>query len=479
MHNVLIVGLDRKARHRLAAAIEQYGLDARTAGTVSQACDEMDRHAMAAVMIDCGVDDASGLQALATLPLQPHQTVVFLSDDKGDALADAITTSDSTMFELLPRDAGEADLDRVLKSIKRSRGDADGSAKRKSKSFESMLGNSPEMLEVYNMIAKVAPTDASVLICGESGTGKELVASAIHDRSECSSKPFVAVNCGAIAENLIESELFGHKKGAFTGADKDRTGVFELAHNGTLFLDEITEMPVDVQARFLRVLETGTLRKLGAEKETTVNVRVVAATNRGTKEAVEQGRFREDLMYRLAVFPITLPPLRERDDDVILLASHFLSLHNKKQKTEKRLTDQAKERIRRYDWPGNVRQLRNMIHRGYILEGSEVSLDCLDDLLDDDETGSCGDAVNAHADKDDSDSTEKSASIRAVDETTDNSGVDSDTVLEVEVGTTIDEAEKQLILKTLDEFEGNKTEAAKVLGISVKTLYNRLNDYEK
>ena len=478
MHSVLIVGLDRTTRHRLASVIERYGLNARTAGTVAEAGTVMGSHAVDAVLIDCGVDGASGLQALATLSLQTYQTVAFLSDDTDSALADAVAASDSAMFEVLPREPDAGEMDRLLKSIKRSCAARDAQRPKKTRSFESMLGNCPEMLEVYNMIAKVAPTDATVLICGESGTGKELVASAIHDRCDQPDSPFIAVNCGAIAENLIESELFGHMKGAFTGADKARAGVFEQAHNGTLFLDEITEMPLEIQVRFLRVLETGTLRRLGAEKETKINVRVVAATNRDPKEAVHQGVFREDLMYRLAVFPITLPPLRVRGDDVVLLASHFLSLHNKEGNTEKRLTETARQKLKQYDWPGNVRQLRNMVQRAYILEGADINLDCLDDLLLDDETGTCDDAVNAPA------QTDRPVEDNAPQNNSGNnnrpgtSDADPEGVLEVEIGTTIDEAEKQLILKTLDEMDGNKTEAAKVLGISLKTLYNRLNDYE-
>ena len=286
------------------------------------------------------------------------------------------------------------------------------------------------------------------------------------------------MNCGAIAENLIESELFGHNKGAFTGADKAHAGVFEQADGGTLFLDEITEMPLDMQVRLLRVLETGTLRRLGAEKELRVDVRVVAATNRQPNQAVEEGQFREDLMYRLAVFPITLPPLRERDEDVLLLAGHFLSLHNKESGTQKRLSPLACDRLLSYDWPGNVRQLRNMVQRAYILEGAEVQMDCLEDLVGDTDTGSCDAAVNTSDDgsskggcDDSSETVPEDAGPNAAD--------DQDGLVHVEVGTPLDEAEKQLILKTLDEYEGNKTETAKVLGISLKTLYNRLNSYEQ
>lgn len=472
MQQILIIGLERGTRQRLAAAVEHYGLTATAVGTVREAKAALEKDAATAVMIDCGVDSASGLEALAILAFSPDQKVIFLTDDLEGPLVDAISAVDSPMFEIMHRVPEEDQVRQICRRIKQSPEPKQDSPKK----FESMLGNCPEMLEVYNVIAKVAPTDASVLICGESGTGKELVAQAIHERSDRSDQPFVAVNCGAIAENLIESELFGHNKGAFTGADKPHAGVFEQADGGTLFLDEITEMPVEMQVRLLRVLETGTLRRLGAEKDRRVNVRVVAATNRQPQEAVENGRFREDLMYRLAVFPVTLTPLRERGDDVIFLAGHFLSLHNKQNKTQKRLSELAHDRLIQYDWPGNVRQLRNMVQRAYILEDANVDMDCLEDLLGETDAGTCDAAVNA-PDQDDTgddcgcdEQSESSGSQEAV--------VEEESVLSVEVGTTLDEAEKLLILKTLDENEGNKTETAKVLGISVKTLYNRLNSYD-
>lgn len=476
MLGVLIVGLGRKARHRLAGVVEQAGFSSRTAGTLAAAQAEMGKVAFAAVFIDCGVDDALGLEALATLPVHKDQTVVFLMEQPDGPLTESLAEADSAMFEVLPRDASRPELMRVLKSVRQS---ANRDSPAPPKSFEQMLGNCPEMLEVYNMIAKVAPTDAAVLICGESGTGKELVAGAIHERSERSDKPFVAVNCGAIAENLMESELFGHEKGAFTGAEKQHAGVFEQADGGTLFLDEVTEMPLEMQVRFLRVLETGTLRRLGSEKDRGVSVRVIAATNREPMDGVKQGTFREDLMYRLAVFPITLPPLRDRGDDIGLLASHFLSRHNKEGKTEKRLTQQAFDRLNAYDWPGNVRQLRNIVQRAYIMEGSQVGLDCLADLLANGETGTCNEAVNASQEPESnaSQDTANAQAGQASSEKNSTRAQDENHMVQVEVGTSIEEAEKQLILKTLDELDGNKTEAAKVLGISVKTLYNRLNAY--
>ncbi len=310
-----------------------------------------------------------------------------------------------------------------------------------------LLGNSEPVREVYELIAKVAPTDATVLICGETGTGKELVAQAIHKRSERRDQPFEAINCGAIPENLIESELFGHEKGAFTGADKMRRGVFERAHGGTLFLDEITEMAADMQVRLLRVLETGKVARVGSENEIPVDVRVLAATNRDTAESVEEGEFRKDLLFRIAVFPINLPPLRNRGDDVILLANHFLSVLNKEHNTQKKLTATAHSRLKRYHWPGNVRQLQNILLRSYIVESTQLEMGCLRDLIQPGQPpGEYG---------------------------------SDDNQIKIEVGTPLDEAKDQLILSTLEMCDGNKKRAAELLGISVRTLYNRLDLFQQ
>ena len=233
--------------------------------------------------------------------------------------------------------------------------------------FGLLIGASRAMQGVYDLIAKVARTDATVLLTGETGTGKEVVAQTIHRLSRRHKEPFVAVNCGAVSATLIESELFGHERGSFTGADRTHKGVFEQAHRGTLFLDEITEMPVELQVRLLRVLETGTLTRVGGTETLRVDVRVIAATNRRREEAVAAGTLREDLLYRLNVFPIALPPLREREDDVELLAKHFLAELNRAEGAGKQLTRAALARLRAHAWPGNVRELRNVVQRAFIV----------------------------------------------------------------------------------------------------------------
>ncbi|PHV09772.1 sigma-54 interaction domain-containing protein [Chitinimonas sp. BJB300] len=306
--------------------------------------------------------------------------------------------------------------------------------------FGRLYGSSPAMAEVFHMIERVAPSDVSVLIVGESGCGKELIAQTIHELSSCADAPFIAINCGALPATLIESELFGYEKGAFTGAQKMHQGFFERAQGGTLFLDEITEMPIDLQVRLLRVLETGRLVRVGGDKEIECDVRVLAATNREPLEAVRDGRLRQDLLYRLAVFPIVLPPLRNRDDDVVLLAQRFLKERNDQYNTHKYFADGVEEKLRQHDWPGNVRELKNCVQRAYIMADKVVDIDTLVPLKPCERTGSRN-------------------------------------VMEFEIGTPLEEVERQLIFATLDRFQGNKRRVAKALGVSLKTIYNRLNGY--
>ncbi len=460
MKRVLTVGLERETRRRFVEMIEAAGLAAEAVSTLDEALEVFEHYTPSVILIDSGEHGNSAMDALATLPIQAGQVVVVLDDDEEGSLSDALGGTEQNRFHLLARTADEARVSKLLRSLRERE---DCVPDESPKTYGAMLGNCLPMREVYYMMAKVAPTEATVLINGQSGTGKELVAYAIHKRSERHDKPYLAINCGAIALTLIESELFGHEKGSFTGADKQRPGVFEQADGGTLFLDEITELPAEAQVRLLRVIENGTLRRVGGQKEIKVNVRVIAATNRDPKKAVESGDFRADVMYRLAVFPISLPRLADRGDDVLLLANHFLAQHNLKNCTSKHLSDRAISRLYAYDWPGNVRQLRNVIHRAYILEKAEIHLDCVADLI---------------AEHIDVESIPRPTLTPAGIEPTDPDGLTANPgSVTVEVGTTIDAAERQLILKTLARYSGNKTEAAKILGISVKTLYNRLNQY--
>jgi len=308
--------------------------------------------------------------------------------------------------------------------------------------FGSMVGISESMQRAYDLIARVAPTPATVLITGESGTGKEVAAETIHRFSRRRDRPFVAVNCGAISPNLIESELFGHEKGSFTGADRRRIGLFEQADGGTLFLDEITEMPFDLQVKLLRALETAEVTRVGSTTSMRVDVRVIAASNRDPQEAIRDGKLREDLFYRLQVFPLALPPLRQRGEDIELLAKHFLGQLNREAATSKRWTDAALERLRRYPWPGNVRELKNLVQRAFILSDGDITVNALNCL----QLAPPTSALHKE-------------------------------IVPVPLGASLDDAERQVIVATLEHCGGNKNETARMLGVSLKTLYNRLNVY--
>ena len=322
--------------------------------------------------------------------------------------------------------------------------------------FGALYGACPPMRKLFRKIERLGRSNAPVIILGESGSGKELVANTLHQLSHRAEQPFIAVNCGAIAENLIESELFGHERGSFTGASRMHRGCFERANGGTLFLDEITEMPVEMQVRLLRVLETGRFCRVGGDHDIDTDVRVLAASNRDLQQAVASGRLREDLMYRLCVIPVVVPPLRERDDDALLLARMFLQQLNEEHGESKRLSDSARAPILEYAWPGNVRELKNVIHRAFVLSDDEVFVD-MDATVRPERTAQPSVIVAAAP----------GAPVFG-----------ESFVVRIPVGMSLDAAEKALITATLQAVSGSKSKAAQVLGISLKTLYNRLHAYE-
>jgi transcriptional regulator with PAS, ATPase and Fis domain len=299
------------------------------------------------------------------------------------------------------------------------------------------------MQEVHRLIERVGPTEGSVLLTGESGSGKELAAQSLHECSLRRASPFVAINCSAVPAAVIEAELFGVEKGSLHGAA--RAGAFERARGGTLFLDEVTELPQDMQARLLRVLETQKFYRVGATTSFTADVRLIASTNRCPLQAVQSGRLREDLLYRLAVFPITLPPLRNRGDDVELLAAYFLAELNEQAQTQKRLSAVSRAMLRQHPWPGNVRELKNCIERAFILSDGVLEVT---PLMPGDGAGGDGPAGDGER-------------------------------LNIRVGSRIHDMERSLIEATLGYFKGNKRRAADALGCSLKTLYNKLNGYSQ
>jgi DNA-binding NtrC family response regulator len=314
---------------------------------------------------------------------------------------------------------------------------------KETRGFGGLIGTSKPMQEIFHLIELAAPTNAPVLICGESGTGKELVGRMIHEMSPRRHEAFVGVNCSAIPDTLLESELFGHEKGAFTGALNRRPGYFELADRGTLFLDEITEMSPSLQAKYLRIIQEGAVRRLGGQTELKVDVRIVAATNKDPHQTIKEGRFREDLFYRLNVFNISIPPVRDRKRDIPLLIEAFLEEFNARYGKAITSADEAATRmLLQHSWPGNVRELRNTIERAVVTcKDTVITPECLPfQPLVSDQTG-------------------------------------APSAIVVSVGTTIEEAERALILRTLESVDNNKTRAADILGVSAKTLHNKLHRY--
>jgi two-component system response regulator AtoC len=403
------------------------------------------------VLIDLMLPDGSGMDLLKEVGGSAATDVVLIT---GYASVDsAVQALRAGAADYLTKPVDIARLRTILTNVKRTRELKDEIDRLRDElrglgRFGPLIGSSAPMGRVYDLISRVAPTDATVLITGESGTGKELAAQTVHQLSRRRKGPFLPINCGAVSPNLIESELFGHERGSFTGADRTHKGHFERASGGTLFLDEITEMPIELQVKLLRVLETGTLMRIGGERPIETDVRLIAATNRVPEEAVREAKLREDLLYRLKVFPLMLPPLRERPGDLDLLVKHFLQELNKAHGTDKQLTAAAVERLRAHPWPGNVREVKNTIHRAFILADRELTPECLPE-----EVGGTPFAMPP-------------------------AGVAVGPSVHVAVGTSAAEAERQLILKTLAHYGGDKQKTAEVLGISLKTLYNRLNAYK-
>lgn len=319
----------------------------------------------------------------------------------------------------------------------------DSSGLREAQVFDVLFGGSQVTEQIGRQIRRVAPTNATVLITGESGTGKEVAARTIHRLSPRGRKPFVPVNCGAISPLLIESELFGHEKGSFTGALKDHRGVFEQADGGTLFLDEITEMPIELQVKLLRVLESHRFMRVGGDREQFTDVRIIAATNRNLEEEVESGNLREDLLYRLRVFPVEVPALRYRGEDIPGLARFFLKQLNQESQQPKYLADETVAILREYAWPGNLRELRNVIQRAHIMADTKLTPDTLPAEV------------------------RNSGGVRRSNGHT----------LKVTVGSSMEDVERDLILATLEQCGGRREQTANILGVSMKTLYNRLRKY--
>jgi two-component system, NtrC family, response regulator AtoC len=443
MPHVLIVDDDSNTREALVEIIAAEGFTTAIAGSIREAQEQVARRHPDAVLVDIKLPDGSGMDLFKSLDPHVSTQIILITGHASIETAVEALRLGATDYLTKPINFRrlKALLSRVPRTLelKEEIGALRGELRRLGR-FGQMLGAAPSMQKLYNHIVRVAPTEATVLLLGESGTGKELAARTIHDLSLRQRHPFLPLNCGAISPQLIESEIFGHEKGSFTGADRQHKGYFERADGGTLFLDEITEMPPDLQVKLLRVLETGTFMRIGSNQEIETDVRVIAASNRDPEEAIADGKLRLDLYHRLNVFPLMLPPLRERGPDIELLAQHFLDELNAAHGTSKMLSPDALASLKEYRWPGNVRELRNYIHRAYILS---------DDVID---AATVAPAIGTQ---------QGSAGM----------------TLAIPVGTSLADVDRKLIFATLELCGGVKKRAADILGISLKTLYNRLEEY--
>jgi DNA-binding NtrC family response regulator len=445
---VLIVDDEVPEREGLAALLQHWGYETEMASDGAEALDKLPAFDPVVVISDLRMPVMGGIELLKQLRDAGNAAVFIILTGQG-TIEEAVEATKLGAYNFLekPLDAHRLQVElrnclqryedeRKLESAQRRLRDAG--------ILGSLVGHSRPMQEVLRLISQVAPSSASVLITGESGTGKELAARTIHDLSPRGGKPFVAVNCAAIPESLMESEIFGHERGAFTGAMERRAGCFELADGGTLLLDEIGEMPMATQAKLLRVLEDSRVRRLGSKSEISVDVRVLAATNKIPEEAVSKGQLRSDLYYRLNVVQINMPPLRDHVEDLAdLTASLLKELNRKHGRDVKSVSDDVLETFRRYSWPGNVRELRNTLERTVLTVSSEV-------LTREHLPPDFGRPLSTMADDG----------------------------LNLRAGLTVWEAERRLIHETLKFTRNNKTRAAEMLGISLKTLHNKLKEYE-
>jgi DNA-binding NtrC family response regulator len=447
---ILIVEDEENERTGLAELISAWGYRAETAADGIEGLEKASACSPAIVITDLKMPGMTGMELLEHIGEQVP-VVVFTGQGNVEEAVSAMKLHAYDFIEKPLNPSRIARLKSVLQKATQQRQDKiENEVFRRTlrdKGFlGSLVGSSKKMQEIFRLIEQVAPSTASVLITGESGTGKELVARTVHELSPRRGKPFVAINCAAIPETLIESEIFGHEKGAFTGALERRTGCFELAEGGTLLLDEIGEMPVPTQAKLLRVLEDHKLRRLGSRVETSVDVRVLAATNKIPEEAVAKGELRNDLYYRLNVFNIHMPPLREHKEDIPDLVRSLLADMNEKHgRNIGMIGETVLQLFQNASWPGNVRELRNVLERAVIVcDGSVVEPKHLPPAF--------GNVLPRPA-------------------------VQEANAVRLGVGTTVEEAERLLIMKTLEATNNNKTRAAEILGISLKTLHNKLKEY--
>jgi len=441
MAHVLLVDDDPETLDWLSELVKGEGFTVATADSLRAARIHLTRLTPDILLTDLLLPDGQGIELVADLESRSATEFVIMTGHASVESAIEALRAGATDYMVKPVDVErlKAILHRVPRpeELREEIGELRGEL-RKLGRFGLILGNSPQIQRLYDQIARVSPTSATVLLVGESGTGKEIAAQTIHELSRRKRAPFLPLNCGAMSPQLIESELFGHEKGSFTGADRQHKGFFERAHGGTLFLDEITEMPQELQVKLLRVLETGTFMRVGMNTPIAADVRLIAATNRVPEKAVAEGKLRDDLFHRLNVFPINMPPLRERGTDIELLAQHFLERLNKDEGTNKVFAPATIAGLYAHSWPGNVRELKNYVQRAYIMADKVIEVELAPETV----------AETAHTQ-----------------------------ILTVRIGSTLEEVNRRLIEATLADCGNVKRKAAEILGISLKTLYNRLAVY--
>ncbi len=451
---VLVVDDEENQREGLAKMIQSWGFVVDTAFDGQDALEKFNQAPTQVLITDLMMPRMDGFELLKRLGAQNTMPTAIVLTAFGNIETAVQTIHDLGAYWFLEKPIQASSLKVLLeRAATQSRLAEEAERLQRQLLYQGVLvdlvGTCSAMQQVFSLIRQVAPSKAAVLVTGESGTGKELVARAIHHLSPRRDGPFVAINCAALPETLMESELFGHEKGAFTGAVERRAGCFELAQHGTLLLDEIAEMPVATQAKLLRVLEDSCVRRLGGKSEMAIDVRVIAATNKVLEDALRKGELREDLYYRLNVFQIPLPPLRQREGDLGVLTEALIQMLNHKHDTKViDVNPEVREQLKRYSWPGNVRELRNVLERAVILAGE-------------------GTITKHHLPRDFGVPT----GARPVQQEAEPD------VVRLPVGTTVGEAEKALIQVTLQHTRNNKTRAAEILGISLKTLFNKLKEY--
>jgi len=433
LQRLLIVEDDAAVRLTIVTGLEAMGYMVDAVGSTREALERLSQESYPIVISDIYVDERTGLDVLEAAKRQNPDCAVILMTARG-TMETVMAATRGGAFDYI---AKPFDFDRLLETIRRAEASLSAVQTDEETDIEDMpesemIGSSPSMVEIYKVISRVAPTDATVLLEGETGTGKEMVARMIHRNSPRAAQPFVPVDCASIAPSLLESELFGALRGAYTGADRDRVGVFEAANHGTVFLDEIGDIELNFQLKLLRFLQEREIRPMGASKPKQVDVRVIAATNRDLQKLVDEGKFREDLWFRLNVVRIVLPPLCERRGDVPLLAHYFLRKYNERYGQNAKLTESGLKALEQYTWPGNVRQLQHLMERLSIL-----------------------------------------APLGRIDEQAVREGIESMEPRE-QAGETLEETEKEQIRRVLAATGGNKSRAAKILGIERKTLYRKL-----